>query len=600
MIFAILFLLIFDMVTSDAAFSTTNGFILYVINGGEGECGSWSDACGLQSALLKANIGDQIWVSAGKYKPTVSTDRKSTFNLKSGVSIYGGFPADGGEWDERDWETHITIMSGDIGVPGDSTDNSYHVVTGNNVDETAVLDGFIISDGRADGPAPHDGGAGMNNQNGNPTLSNLIFINNYAAGEGGGMNNYYSNPTLSHVTFRENTAIESGGGMNNRYSDNPILHDILFTDNLAIGDTYYSGGGGMANHASNPEIYNVTFSRNRASDSSGGGIFNSASSPTIENVILEHNSAIHGGGVYNVDSNNPSITNSFFFENTADFGGGIATIRSNVTLNSVTFFGNFAGYGGGIEINYSNPNLVNVTFSDNSADYGAAMRISYSSSPVLTNVSISGNTSRQHGGGIYNEWFNDGNPVIRNTILWGNIPDQINGNLTAEYSIIQGGYDGVEIIDLDPLLDDLQDNGGFTWTHGIRAGSPAIDSGNSTYCPNYDQRFYVRPVDGDMDGEAICDIGAFEFGSVWDGYTLTTETIGNGSVSINPQKSGYHYGETVTLTGIPADNWSFEGWSGLITGTDNPVTIKFTSNVNIRAHFKQVFFQYYLPLIKLD
>ena len=180
--------------------------ILYVMEGGKGDCSSWATACDLQTALSKASSGDQVWVAAGTYKPTTDLDPLATFQLKTGVAIYGGFPADGGDWETRDWVNNLTTLSGDIGVSG-IADNSYHVVTGSGVTATAVLDGFTISGGNADGAEPHyDGGGMYNTINSSPTLTNIIFSGNMAAYYGGGMYNYYSSPTLTNVTFSGNSA----------------------------------------------------------------------------------------------------------------------------------------------------------------------------------------------------------------------------------------------------------------------------------------------------------------------------------------------------------------------------------------------------------
>src|SRR5262249_54017507 len=89
---------------------------------------SWTNAdTDLQKALGSAQSGDQIWVAQGTYKPTSGTDRSLSFALKAGVAIYGGFA--GGETllSQRDFVQHVTTLSGDIGTPGDSGDNSYHV-----------------------------------------------------------------------------------------------------------------------------------------------------------------------------------------------------------------------------------------------------------------------------------------------------------------------------------------------------------------------------------------------------------------------------------------------------------------------------------------
>jgi hypothetical protein len=85
-------------------------------------------------------------------------------------------------------------------------------------------------------------------------------------------------------------------------------------------------------------------------------------------------------------------------------------------------------------------------------------------------------------------------------------------------SVIQNGCptgsECYSIIAADPLLGTPGDYGGFTQTIPLLAGSSAIDTGNDAVCPATDQRDYARPVDGDGNGSAICDIGAYEAGAV--------------------------------------------------------------------------------------
>lgn len=83
----------------------------------------------------------------------------------------------------------------------------------------------------------------------------------------------------------------------------------------------------------------------------------------------------------------------------------------------------------------------------------------------------------------------------------------------VNYSVVQGGWEGTNNINEDPLLQPLADNGGFTLTHALGANSSAIDAGNPdpATCSSTDQRGFPRPVDGDGHGVATCDIGAFEY-----------------------------------------------------------------------------------------
>jgi len=166
---------------------------------GSADGSSWANAfTDLPAAIAAAGPGDEIWVAAGTYTPTATTDRTISFVMKDGVGIFGGFGGAETQRSERDPAAHVTILSGDIGAAGDTGDNSVHVVTVNaSVRVSGVLDGFTITAGRTDGA----GGGGMWIDGGAPTLSGLIFMEN----DGVGLRVDRGSPTVTSCQFVSNT-----------------------------------------------------------------------------------------------------------------------------------------------------------------------------------------------------------------------------------------------------------------------------------------------------------------------------------------------------------------------------------------------------------
>ncbi|UOQ96690.1 PQQ-dependent sugar dehydrogenase [Hymenobacter sp. 5317J-9] len=68
-------------------------------------------------------------------------------------------------------------------------------------------------------------------------------------------------------------------------------------------------------------------------------------------------------------------------------------------------------------------------------------------------------------------------------------------------------------------------------------------------------------------------------------FTLSTSTVGSGSVGVSPSQATYPSGTSVTLTATPATGYAFSGWSGAATGTTNPLTITMNTNKAITATF---------------
>ena len=162
--------------------------------------------------------------------------------MKDGVEVYGGFAGAETQLGQRDWVQHVTTLSGDIGVPGDSRDNSYEVVSSLSLNASARLDGFTITAGYAEG-----------------------FNGDFYLQDGGMGNGYDSSPTLTNLIFSSNTGRYGAGGMDNEYGGSPTLTNVTFSSNFAG-----SGGGGMYNSDSSPTLTNVTFSSNSGRGYGGG------------------------------------------------------------------------------------------------------------------------------------------------------------------------------------------------------------------------------------------------------------------------------------------------------------------------------------------
>jgi len=210
--------------------------------GGNGS--SWSEAYGdIQDALAVAEPGDQIWVAQGTYQPCSTGDRGLSFQLKPEVTLYGGFSGSEIRSDDRDWFMYPTILSGNIDTVGDL--DSFHVVTGA---DQAILDGFIVVGGHANGVGVDAKGGGVLNLAAAPMIRNCVIMGNRALEQGGGI---YSEDCafsllLSSCNVIYNDAGSEGGGLH--HSDaNTVLTNCIVWGNRA--DTGLSVGNSGSSRA---------------------------------------------------------------------------------------------------------------------------------------------------------------------------------------------------------------------------------------------------------------------------------------------------------------------------------------------------------------
>jgi len=501
----------------------------------------------IQAAIDDANDGDEIDVAPGTYYEAIDFNGKALRLYSSGGPGITTIDANGLN------TSVVKCISGE--------------------DANTVLDGFTITGGTGT-PDEYTQlcGGGMRNESSSPTVTNCIFTNNSAEFGGGlfnyagsamvsdctftnntvshwgaGLYNNNSSPTVTNCTFSGNEADQNGGGMHNREDSSPTIKNCKFVGNTA------GYGAGMYNvNYSNPTVTDCNFIDNIA-DQSGGGMYNNDDSNSIvTNCTFSDNNATNvGGGMCNRQSN-PTVTDCTFIVNSAtNAGGGIYNYYNNMTLIRCTFTGNTTAVnGGGVYNNGGSSTITDCTFSSNSADYGGGMYNIYSASPTVTNCVFLNNTATglsagaEGGGGMLNQTsatpslincvfrgnseygicnLGFGGPsqaTVINCILWADTPDEIYNEIdsivTVTYSDVQGGWGGTGNIDADPRFVDANNPDPNLWNLRLKPDSPCIDTGdnNAPGLPATDLAGNLRIADGDQDGTAIVDMGAYELSHV--------------------------------------------------------------------------------------
>ncbi len=262
---------------------------------------------------------------------------------------------------------------------------------------------------------------------------------------------------------------------------------------------------------------------------------------TMNGGTISGNSAGNwGGAIYN-DMGTITITNGTLTNNNSALGGGaIATGADshNLIRQSVIYTNTSPAQTGGAILNTGTLTLTNVTLSDNLANVGGALQ--NEGTATLTNVTVYENTAVSSGGGL-NE--NGGTLNVVNSLIAGNSAPtgaDCAGTIVSQgYNLIQDSTDCTVSgsttgnIGGDPLLAALALNGGSTLNHAIGSSSPALDAGDNATCASIDQRGVSRPIDGNGDTTATCDIGAFERGAslTIDDVTITEGNSGSKTAS---------------------------------------------------------------------
>lgn len=488
---------------------------------------SWTNAyTDLQSGLLSALPMDSLWVAKGTYYPTSGSARNVFFTMVDSVKLLGGFAGTEVSACERDWIANPTILSADIGIQGDSTDNSYHVVYAWQVYEEALLDGFVLRDGNADVSSSHyNNGGGLHMEESEFPVRNCLFRYNSAINAGGGLYMNQNQQFLIEDCIFEYNFCPNGGGMYANWAVGRMSR-CTFRYNKAG-----NGAGGLMSSVGGFNFYDCIFHDNLVTQGAGGGLRLTGWSGNMINCRFERNtSRVEGGGmaVYVGHGNIEKTTflnNVTTLQNASSAGGGgffaeagLNAVR--LTFKNCSFIGNISGSaGGGAEIYSLETRFLNTVFSGNQANLegGGINWGSGTDSLRVFNCTFANNVSGLGGGGIFN--YNTWHSVpVWNCIFYNNVPNQVQDQPSTvfpallEHCIVTGGYPGTANLNVNPMFLDADGTDNIIGTEDddlrLMVGSPAIQAGKpdttGTYLPATDHKLEPRIV---MD---TVDIGAFE------------------------------------------------------------------------------------------
>ena len=450
---------------------------------GNGDGTTWAHAYpSLTEALLSQNSFTEVWVADGTYLP--GDIRPSTFLLPPGIGVYGGFNGTESSRSQSDPALNITVLSGDIGVPNDISDNAYHVIIPS---DGSLLSGFTIRGGNANKNYSNDDrgkGGGLWGDSSDFTISNCTFTSNFAYQGGAGIYLKDVNASIINCVFLDNQSDSTGkGGAAYLEDSNVSLQACSFSSNTSgleagailwtnsVGsivdsnftgnqNTQSNGGGAMFIDNSSPLITGCNFSQNITfANNFGGAIKLVNSSPVISDTkFIRNRSSTNSAGAIYIDSSSvPSFSgNEFRFNSSAQFGGAVFAEGPNLEMNNTLFIGNYSNLGGGVatqgtvgvsflntraygnEANSSSSSdggfiylntgstgslFINCVFSGNKS-LGRSGVYRSSGTSRFVNCTFSGNQAGTLGGIVI--LFSGSTAQMDNCILWGNSAD--NGN----------------------------------------------------------------------------------------------------------------------------------------------------------------------------
>lgn len=466
----------------------------------------------LQTALNLATSGDEIWVAQGTYYPDEGTgqnnnDRTSTFTLKDGVKVLGGFIGINGAIIPRDIETFKTILSGDLDQNDGASatgQNSYHVVTGNN---NTILDGFTIQNGLADGSGTNENrGGGIFNDNASPTIQNCIVENN-AGDQGGGMYNATSSTIIRDVDFIKNSSNFGGAVYNNDASTTFV--NCQFMENSS------PQGGAIYNTGTNPNSFTNCIIAGNLATQEGGGIYNIGTPLTLINsTVTGNNATIEGGGLYLENTNLGVIQNTIIWNNMANSVTNLAS--STLTTTNST-------------MSYANSLIENFT----PENQGGTVGIIANGSPnFLQNLEpstapMSAGNFRLNLNSIALD-VGDNSLNTENQDILGNTRIQ---NTTIDLGAIEGAFARRYFVSKDAGNDN---NAGFSWSGALQNVQTAISlAGNGDEIWVAKGTYYPDEGTGQIDNDRASTFILKDEVALYGGFSGVETDLGERNIEAN-------------------------------------------------------------------
>jgi len=504
----------------------------------------WKDAyTSLNVAVANATFGQQIWVAKGTYYATLNGNYGTPTNpwdaqirIKQAIELYGGFDGNETLRTDRDSIDNQTIISGDIGVAGDHTDNTYITMAFVGLTNgIPIIDGFTFKHG-SDDKTPHyafRGGGAIYTYSSNPLIRNCTFEDNHyvrpsvtSPTYGGAIYINGGSPEFINCRFRNNTSNQGGAIAVATYTQgsgasllvdkaNPVFTSCLFEDNHAL-----EGAGGAILFLSSGvsvEFSDCTFRDNSAKTNGGALSLGEHMRGTLENTYFYRNYAHEYGGAIEVDGKNyfdesrPTINTCVFDSNHADLGGG-AIYSWNAgepeVLNSI-FYRNRSADGGAVFNMGGSPDYVNNTFVANRADSlggGAIINVDETFT-VINNCIFAAN---EVGSGATGEdVLNVGTTYQGNSVTAAK--SALTHCLTQSYGIAggEGNLVGVAPHFVDSLNPIGNDGKWHSPDDGLKlkSTSPAINSGNAIFYPHSLEQDFANAT---RVQKGAIDMGAYE------------------------------------------------------------------------------------------